>query len=242
MISIIGMLIPMVMLCQEDSSKYVMVELSYMQPKIGMEHEFVKAVHAHNKKFHAEAPYNSSLWRIAAGADAGWFVWTMGPLTFSDIDNSPGLGDHAKDWSENVAKYIEEYGVTEYWTLNEKMSVPGEPTDMFMSWGMGIEEGQYYRFKAFMEKILEIYKTNHPDEDIELWNNNFASSDEPRQVALNWNMDNWAEFDKEDWDMGEEYDEMFGPGSWANALNEWRDITFGISRDVWIRVKPEEKK
>ena len=83
------MLTTAVVTAQEEKETYGMAEITYMLPKIGMERAFVEAVKAHNEKFHKEGVFKASLDNILTGKETGWYVWIMGPCTFTDLDNRP---------------------------------------------------------------------------------------------------------------------------------------------------------
>src|SRR5689334_1304068 len=80
---------------------YQMYSLMYVKPKHGMEKQFETAVKAHDAKFHASGPYTAKLALITEGNHSdGWYVWTMGPLMYTDLDNQPdGKKDHDDDWA-----------------------------------------------------------------------------------------------------------------------------------------------
>ncbi len=222
--------LPLILTAQEEA-KYRMVELSYMKAKIGMEDKFEEAVKKHNEKYHKEGMYGSALYSIVTGEDAGWFVWTMGPMTFTDLDSRPGKGDHADDWQKNVAPYVAEYGRVEYWRWNEKLSNWKESDEKMINlWWMELESGEYYRFKAFMEEVVPIFKEQ--DDEMNVYNNQFRMSG-GRGVAIVWPMENWASMDEEGWNMKEEYEKKYGEGTWENALEEWDDFVASMSSEVW---------
>lgn len=232
--------IPSFLIAQDSTkSDYIMTEISYMKVKVGMEVDFEKAVHKHNEKFHPEGPYQSSLWSIDAGSESGWYVWAMGPVTFTELDDSPGKGDHADHWQGNVSEYISEYGRTEYWRMQPKYSTANaDQENMFVSWVFDIEPGGEYYVDEFMLKIQALY-ANHPEDEMKTWMNVF-SGNEGRDMAMNWSKDSWADLDMDGWNIKEEFDEEHGEGSWERALVEWRQVASRTGQSVWSLVKPSE--
>ena len=85
---------------EKEKKSYDMAEITFMLPKIGMEKAFVKAVTAHNNLYHKEGPYQAHLDNVLTGKEAGWFVWIMGPCTFTDLDSRPGEGAHTAHWDK----------------------------------------------------------------------------------------------------------------------------------------------
>lgn len=218
-----------------DAPDYFMVELNYMKAKPGMESKFVAAVKKHNAKYHPDGPYNSNLDYIRTGQDAGWYVWSMGTLTYSDLDGAPGSGEHQDDWAKSVAPYVLEYGPIEMWKLNTDLSVSdGDSEPLESVWILEIEDGEYYRFKAFMEKIHKIFEAK--EDEMHVWTRQH-NQDNGRDVAIVWPFDKWSDLDKEEeWTMKEAYDEEYGSGSWENALEEWEDFVKGNKQAVWMRI------
>ena len=228
--------IPLVMTAQEEEdSKYGMIEVTYMKPAKGMAKKMEEAIEKHNAKYHSEAPYQSRLWHIMSGNEAGWYVWTMGPLTFTDMDGAPGPGEHMADWNKNVDQYVSEYGRTEYWKHNDKMSVTDDDMeDWQVTWFMEIEWGQYYRFMNFLEDLHEIQAES--GEEMHVWMNEMTQND-GRDVAFTWPFDKWADLDKDDFNMMEAYNKEHGPMGWSNAMKEWEDFNHRMQQEIWRRVK-----
>ncbi len=220
---------------ESDAPDYSIVELNYMKAKPGMESKFVAAVKKHNAKYHPDGPYNSNMDYIRTGQDAGWYVWSMGTFTYSDLDGAPGAGDHQNDWAKSVAPYVQEYGPIEMWRLNTELSVfDGDSEPLETVWILEIEDGEYYRFKAFMEKIHVIFEAK--EDEMHVWNREH-NQDNGRDVAIVWPFDKWSDLDvEEDWTMKGAYDEEYGEGSWKNALEEWEDFVKSNQQAVWMRI------
>ena len=103
---------------QDEKESYSMVEITFMLPKIGMEKNFENSVKEHNAKYHKDGPFRASLDYILTGKEAGWYVWIMGPCTFSNLDNRPEDDAHRAHWDKNVSPTVAKYGRTEYWRYN----------------------------------------------------------------------------------------------------------------------------
>ena len=139
---------------ESDELKYMMVELNYIRPKIGSEKVFIEAVKKHNAKYHTEAPYTGFLWYIRTGENAGWFVWGMGPLIFSDLDDAPGEGAHMEDWAKSVAPHVAQYGHVENWVYKDAWSYSdGKSNAKQIVWIMDIQDGKRDQFDAFMKSV-----------------------------------------------------------------------------------------
>lgn len=218
---------------EEEKESYGMAQIIYIDAKVGMEEAFVSAVKVHNAMYHKEGPYSAGLDVILSGNEAGWFVWYMGPCTFTDLDSAPGPGAHADHWRTNVAPNIESYGRQEYWKYNDKFSYKATEDEQAISnvWFIDIKRGDYYRFKSIMGKIKEAYEKQGTG-NMSVYNTQFNDND-GRDVAIIWGMKNFAEMDDDSGSVKDEYEEINGEGSWDNMIDEWEEITVSINSQLW---------
>lgn len=220
---------------QEEKESYAMVELTFMLPKIGMEKAFESAVKVHNEKYHKEGVFKASLDMIVTGKEAGWYVWIMGPCTFTDLDSRPDNAAHTNDWDKNISPTILEYGRNEFWRYNDKLSYHKEGSDAIVNfeniWFVDVKKGQDYKFKEFMEKVKKAHE-KRGEGNILVYNNQFREGN-GRDVAIVWTLNNWAEMDEDDGGIKKDFEELYGEGSWANALKDWENSIKSISSQMW---------
>jgi hypothetical protein len=225
--------LPMFLSAQE--SKYTMVELSYMKPKMGMEAKFEAAVKAHNEKYHKEGAYQSELFLISTGNATGWYVWVMGPVTYTQLDGRPADKAHGDDWDKTISPFLEKSGRVEYWRWDEKMSNRKDNNEsMIHLWFIDVQRGEWYRYQAIMEKVAAMHKQK--DEEINVYTNELSQND-GRDVAMVFPMNGWAEFDKEDWKLKEAFDATYGEGAWDDAMKEWENVVVANVQEVWKQIK-----
>jgi hypothetical protein len=228
---------PLFMSAQEEDTKpkYGMVQDVYIKAKQGMNDEFEAAVKAHNEAFHKEGPHSARLYSVATGRDVGWYIWEMGPCTYTDLDNRPAKGAHDEDWDNNVGQHVHKVGRVEYWKYNNKLSYAkeGEEGSKWIIWYFDVKRGEWYRFQDFMTKIKNI--NEKMGESIGVWTNEYAQND-GREVSLSFPFSKWADLDEDDWNMKDEYEKEYGAGTWTNALKEWRAVTTESVREVWVAV------
>ena len=217
---------------EKEEKTYGMAEITYMLPKIGSEKAFVSSVKAHNEKYHNDGPHRAYLDNVLTGDESGWYVWVMGPCTFTDLDSRPGKGAHADDWTQNIAPTIRKYGRTEYWKFNEELSNISNDTPPKYEelWVIDLKRGDYYRFNALMSKIKAAYAKKGAN--ISVYNNQFPT-DDGREIVIVWDYSSWAGFDDEGRGIKKDFEEINGEGSWDNMLEEWNEITENIVRQVW---------
>lgn len=233
---IAALIIPCIVMGQESDTDYQMVQLSAMKCKIRKYDEFEAAVKKHNAKHHKDK-YSSNLWMINTGSQSGTYVWSMGPLTFTDMDGAPGKDEHAKDWKENVEIYVSEYGAVEYWTLAKELSNSDDKTQKYQTvWLLDIKKDNFHRFQEFMKKAVFINKKM--GNEVSTWTNRFNEGD-GRDVAIVFTFDKYAELDLVDWKMEEEFDKEYGDGSWVKALKDRNDFTNNNKRSQWSIVEQD---
>jgi hypothetical protein len=236
---LIGMLLLTVMLTvsianAQEKESYGMAEITYMMPKIGMEKTFENAIKAHNQKYHKENPYKASLDLILTGKETGWYVWIMGPCTFSDLDNRPNDPAHAADWDKTVSPTVAKYGRNEFWRYNSKLSYKGDASESpkFENiWFVDVERGQGYKFNEFIEKVKKAYEKKGSG-NFSVYNNQFTEGN-GRDIAIVWAFDKWADMDEDDGGIKSSFEEIYGEGSWDNALKDWEASTVNINSQVW---------
>lgn len=220
---------------QEEKEPYRMVEITYMLPKIGMEKAFEGAVKAHNEKYHKEGVFKASLDLILTGKESGWYVWIMGPCTFTDLDARPDNAAHTNDWDKNVSPTILKYGRNEFWRYNNKLSYhkEGSSDDANLEniWFIDVKKGQDYKFREFIEKVKKAHE-KRGEGNLYVYNNQFRDN-EGRDVAIVWTLKNWAEMDDDDGGIKKYYEELYGEGSWANGLKDWDNSIKSITSQMW---------
>jgi len=170
---------------------------------------------------------------VSVGENAGEFVWSMGPCTYSDLDSRPSGKDHMEDWTQKVmpnVKYIKE---TNYWKLDEEYSYnPDNKGASKLSIRIfDIEDFQGYRFKEVLKKVMKVYAEKNYDWTFgTYWSEFDVHADE--DVAIVWGFEKWAWFDK-DTKFMKDFEEIYGEGSWQNFIEELRGTVKGTKDEVW---------
>ena len=223
---------------QEEKESYTMFENTRMVVKTDKFKEFSEAMADHNKKYHSDGANHANLWMVSVGANAGQFVWSMGPCTYSDLDNRPSGKDHMEDWMYNVmpnVKYIKE---TNYWKLDEKSSyMPEGVNNTKLSIRIfDIEDYQSYRFKELMAKVIKVYTDKNYEWTLGTYWSEFDIH-EDEDVAIVWGFDKWAWFDR-DPQFKADFEEIHGENSWWKFLEELRGTIKSAKDEVW-EIIPE---
>ena len=207
-----------------EEKEQTVVESVYMLPKKGMSQDFEKAIKAHNDKFHQKGDHVAGLRRVDYGDRAGWYVWIMGPTTYSALDSRPmEEGGHQDDWKKNVDPLVEKYGSVSLWNYNEKLSFGKDiliKSKHYEAWAIHLKKGQYYRFKAIAKKLM---KTSEKLGFAFLVFNNPLHTAKSADVGMVWNFDNYADWSK-DQGYKKAFESIYGEGSWQNMYDEWMDV------------------
>lgn len=218
----------------QDDDGYVMFENTRISVKTDMYKEFGEAMANHNKTFHSKGAYHANLWMVSVGERSGQFVWSMGPLTFADVDNRPGGKEHLEDWLYKVMPTLKYVAETNYWKLDDKHSYNPNPEALSTKLSISVfdlEDFQEYRFKELLNKVIKVYKEKEYDRSFSTyWPKFDVKSDE--DVAIVGQFEKWADFD-DDRNFKKDFEEVHGPGSWESFIEEFKGSISGVKDEVW---------
>ncbi len=228
------LLSPLLVLSQNTKEYYVFenVMLTVKPDKIK---QFEKGIAAHNVKFHSDNVYGARVYSIASGLNAGKYVWTMGPITWSDMDNRPSKSGHDDDWSNNVAPYMTLGTEVTYWKYKADLS--NFPQD-FKVKKLKVDVYDITRFQGekvmkIMAKVKKVMITKFPKEAFGVYVNEFSGTKEGKDLAY------VSFFEKSAWlgkdgEFSKKYDEVFGKGSFKEVIKEWGQVTVGSQSELWV--------
>jgi hypothetical protein len=214
---------------QEEKKSYRMFDVVFLKPKYDKLAELGEAMAKHNREFHSEAPHTAHIWAVSSGEYAGWWAWVMGPLTYTDLDSRPESKEHKEDWVEKVMPYIEDISGSNYWKFDDDASYQTEDSftgkEIWTTYEIKPFEG--YRFTELLKKVKAVYEEKKFDYSFEVYRAQFESKGSG-SVMISFPFKNWAFFD-EDRNFKKDFEEVHGEGSWANFMEEYKDIV--ISAD-----------
>jgi hypothetical protein len=220
-----------------SAQDYVMYETMYLKPDAANWEELKDKLATHNKKFHAEGPYRAQVHRVVNGPRTGQLLWVMGPCTFTDLDSRPSGDPHDSDWMGVVA-LMKGVGEGAYWRLDQERSYQPNTDDhpKLRVRFYHIERGEMYRFNQLLEKINAVSEQNKHPHRRNVYRPRFWNGSGP-DLATVWSFDKWADLDR-DLDFEEEYEEVYGEGTWQLFIEEWRDVV-KEAYDEYREVMPE---
>ena len=236
----IGILFASTLYAQDAEKKdYVMFETIILTPDGDNPAAFMKAMKAHNQKYHGEDnAYNATVWNISSGPNVGKLVWMMGPLTFSDLDNRPGSDGHDEDWSNNVVPHIKKAEHGEYWRRDDKVSslvnVDDPASMIYLRFYDISKDATSEQVDAHFEQVGKVMKKMN--EYWALYSNQFAQGYKiGRHVVGVTRMDGWKDLDDE-WKFKDTYVELYGETAWENFTDNGDRIFTNIYDEIWTVV------
>ena len=205
----------------EDKPK-VIIQTMYVLPKRGMEDKFEAAVKAHNTKFHPDGPNKAGLRKVEFGEKANWYVWVLGPTSYSALDAPPTKeSGHDADWTANVEPLVDTYGETQIWEINQDLTYGFDllkKAKYYEVWSVKLKPGEYSRFKSLCEKLKKTYEA--------MGTTAFVIFDNPLHqakggdVGILWSFNSYAEWGKDSGVM-QAYEKLYGAGSWKKMIDDW---------------------
>ncbi len=229
------LLLPLLAISQ-NSAEYGVIENAMLTPNPAQVTQFEAGLAAHNKKYHPEGAYGANVFWISSGPNAGSYIWSMGPTTWSAMDNRPAQKDgHDVDWNANVQKYIMPEGTQTYWkSVSESSRFAKDFTikNLLVDY-YDVKRGKMKDAMKLVEKIHKVYTEKLPDETFGIYTNEFSSTKEGSDLAVVsfFNKMGWISQDN---GLDKKFDEVFGNGSWDQFLKDWYDVTEGSESELWI--------
>ncbi len=208
-----------------SNTSYKMYNTQMMKPKRGQEKQFEAAVKAHIAKFHPIGTFDARLSVITDGFNSdGWYMWSMGPLTYTDLDKAPqGENGHDDDWDKNVDIHVEQYGESNFWKLKEDESYtpPNYRPDRLDVWALDLKPGMNYMFSDLMKKWKAVWDLKKYPYSFRVMNNDLWSK-RGNDAAIIFSFNKYADFDL-DISWRKDYEAMYGAGSWDNFWKVWNE-------------------
>lgn len=228
------MLLPAWVLAQ-SADGYPVFENGVITPNPAKITEFEQGMAAHNKKYHAEGPYGARVYFISNGKNVGKYMWVMGPLPWSAMDQRPAQEGHDADWNTNVMPYMMAEGDQDYWRFHPDLS--NFPADFDLK-NLLVFVLDVKRFKTmeFMEKVLkkvqQLYLEKKPEQAYGVYTNEMSNRD-GKDIA-------WVNFFASTSWLGQpdtfpqEFEAVHGAGSFAQFLKDVEATTDGEMQELWI--------
>lgn len=224
---------PVMAFCQMTND-YLIFEIASFRVDPADRNHVEAAMAAHNKQYHASGPNGVRMYVVASGTHSGEYKWVMGPGPWSALDARPSDDAHNADWGNNVARYLDDEGNTEYIRFDAGLSRFPKDFNVNKLWVQYVDvtRGKMDKVKELLGKIHKVYADKIPNDTYGIYFNELPSSSSGRDLTI------VAFFDKYAWmssDNGFEarYEEVHGKGSVDALWKEWREVTEGVETEIW---------
>ena len=214
----------------------VIFETAYLDAKMDQLEDLRKNIKNHNQTFHGPGPYAANVWRVMTGERSGQMLITMGPFTFADLDNRPGVGDHNDDWIGKVLPLVHSIHDGYYWKMMTDYSyAPSENYQgkLMQVRTLDIKRGKMQDFMDMMTLINKVYQEKQLGHSFGVFDN--VVVDQNRDVAVVWQYDNYAYMDRQS-EFGKNYDEVHGDNSWWRFNEAMREIVVSTNDELFERM------
>lgn len=221
-------------LAGQNQDSYAIFENAMITANPAKIKEFETGMAAHNKKFHASETYGARVYWISNGPNIGKYMWVMGPLPWSAMDQRPAAVGHDTDWNSNVLPYVMAEGDQDYWRFRADYS--NFPADfdlknllVFMVDIKRFEETNF--MDKVVKKVQKVYLEQYPDLPYGVYTNELANM-YGKDFA-------WVDFFSESAWMGkgddfpQKFEAVHGPGSFTSFLNDVEATTLGETEELW---------
>ncbi|MEJ7740194.1 MAG: hypothetical protein WKF97_22465 [Chitinophagaceae bacterium] len=121
--------------------------------------EFEKALSNHSKKYHT-GDVAWRVWSIQSGPDAGGYMVTEGPTTWSTLDSRADISpEHTADWEKNVLPLTEGRGQSGYYDFQADLSTVQltDYADKIIINHMTAKPGKINNMTALLQKFKKVW-------------------------------------------------------------------------------------
>jgi len=220
----------------QDDSSYTMFENITITPDNTKLKVLGENMRKHNQTYHPKGTYQATVYNISTGPNIGKLVWSMGPITYTQLDGRPAEGGHDDDWRDNIMPYVKKMTNGEYWKQMDKLSnvsmLDGDisKTPILYIRYFEIEKGHGYSIDGLLKQMSEAVKAMEGENPWGLYDNEFRQGYAiGRHIVWVSFLKNWAEFD-DDSNFKEAFIKTHGEDAWQPFL-DGLDDTFSDSWD-----------
>jgi hypothetical protein len=185
--------------------------------------DFEKALTAHAQKYHkGEVAWR--VWSIESGPDAGGYMVTEGPSTWSTLDGRGDISaEHTADWEKNVLPLTTGLGQSGYYDFQADLSTVQltDYADKIVINHMTAKPGKINDMKALLQKLKKVWQDGN--ESVAVYATVFSG--EPGYIYVtrlkNGLKELAADYRKP---LADRYNAANGAGSFDGWLKDYADI------------------
>ena len=185
--------------------------------------DFEKALTAHAQKYH-KGEMAWRVWSIESGPDAGGYMVTEGPSTWSTLDGRGDISaEHTADWEKNVLPLTTGLGQSGYYDFQADLSTVQltDYADKIVINHMTAKPGKINDMKALLQKLKKVWQDSN--ESVAVYATVFSG--EPGYIYVtrlkNGLKELAADYRKP---LADRYNAANGAGSFDGWLKDYADI------------------
>jgi hypothetical protein len=185
--------------------------------------EFEKALSNHAKKYH-QGDVAWRVWSIESGPEAGGYMITEGPSTWSTLDSRGDLGaEHMADWTKNVLPHTEGRGQSGYYSFEADLSTVQltDYADKIIINHMTFKPGKGAHCKELIEQMKKVWMAD--GQSVAVYS--VSNSGEPGYITVTRLKKGLQELESDyRKPMDVRYDAVNGAGSFDRWLKEYAEV------------------
>ncbi len=185
--------------------------------------EFEKALTNHAQKYHT-GDVKWRVWSIESGPDAGGYMITEGPSTWSALDSRGDISaEHTADWEKNVFPFTTEKGQSGYYDFQADLSTIQltDYSDKIIINHMTAKPGMIVKVQDLIKRQKKVWETGK--ESVAVYS--LVFSGEPGFITVTRLKDGLKEL-ASDYrkPFAERYNAAYGAGSFDKWLKDYADV------------------
>jgi hypothetical protein len=185
--------------------------------------EFEKALANHAQKYH-KGDVAWRVWSIESGPDAGGYMVTEGPTSWSTLDSRADISaEHTADWEKNVLPLTMGAGQSGYYDFQADLSTVQltDYSDKIVINHITAKPGKVNATKTLIEKLKKTWEAGN--ESVAVYSTAFSG--EPGYITVT-RLKNGLKELASDYrkPMSDRYNEANGAGSFDTWLKDYADI------------------
>jgi hypothetical protein len=199
--------------------------------------EFEKALTNHAQKYHS-GDVAWRVWVIESGPDAGGYMVTEGPSTWTALDGRGDISEeHTADWEKNVLPLTMGEGQSGYYDFQADLSTVQltDYADKIVINHMTAKPGEINKVKDLITRLKKVWDASK--ESVAVYSASFSG--EPGYITVTRLKDGLKEL-ASDYrkPLQDRYNEAFGAGSFDTWLKDYSDAVQSRWSELLI-YKPE---
>ena len=228
------LLAPLLVLSQEYQEPLVFQNVM-LTVEPGHTKAFETALATHNKKFHGDGLYQANVYTINSGKNAGRYMWNMGPLPWSAMDDRPSTENgHDADWDANIVPHLSNEVDVNYWRFHPQYSDFSEDFTL-KNLSVFMIDIKPFKDMDFMNNVItkvnKVYSEKRPEQRRGVYTNELGNADGLDFAWVDF-FGSMAWMGKED-NFPQQFEEVHGEGSFAGFLKDVEATTDGQKTELW---------